>query len=386
MNNSSALQSFRPNPPDAGGVLSWIHIGDLHMRAAGEQNDLDLQAIVEEINAVFADSVSFVFLPGDNADHGDIQGYTVVRQALDRLRVPWCAIVGDHDVEQKSFDAFRTFMAEQTHYAFTVGAVHFLALNAFDVPEPSSFAVLPQQLWWLEDQLRAATDRRQEKVLLLHCYPSDLKQGGERLSRLISSHGVKLVDMGHTHYNEISHDGITIYTATRSTGQIEEGPVGFSVTSLDNGAVSWRFLELGKLPAVIITSPSDERFIADDAAMDYPTPANLHVRAKVWAENEVRTVEASLGETRAWMQRVPGSNVWQTTIACEHTPSGLHALRVVAEDAQGKTCIDEIRPLVGAEKSERRRAERDQDNALGAWPEHGLLGTQLGPNKNGRKW
>jgi hypothetical protein len=32
------------------------------------------------------------------------------------------------------------------------------------------------------------------------------------------------------------------------------------------------------------------------------------------------------------------------------------------------------------------RAERDQDNAISAWPEHGLLGTQLGPNKNGRKW
>ncbi len=34
----------------------------------------------------------------------------------------------------------------------------------------------------------------------------------------------------------------------------------------------------------------------------------------------------------------------------------------------------------------RKTAERDQDNALEAWPEHGLLGTQLGPNKNGRKW
>ena len=29
---------------------------------------------------------------------------------------------------------------------------------------------------------------------------------------------------------------------------------------------------------------------------------------------------------------------------------------------------------------------RDQNNALEAWHEHGLLGTQLGPNKNGKKW
>jgi 3',5'-cyclic-AMP phosphodiesterase len=25
-------------------------------------------------------------------------------------------------------------------------------------------------------------------------------------------------------------------------------------------------------------------------------------------------------------------------------------------------------------------------HALGAWPEHGIEGSQLGPNKNGRRW
>ena len=40
----------------------------------------------------------------------------------------------------------------------------------------------------------------------------------------------------------------------------------------------------------------------------------------------------------------------------------------------------------GLNRPARNRAERDQGNALDAWPEHGLLGAQLGPNKNGRKW
>ena len=386
MNTLSTLQPFSPHPPDTAGVLSWVHIGDLHMRGAGQQNDLDLQSIVEEVNAVFADSISFVYLPGDNADHGDLEGYTVVRQSLDRLRVPWCAIVGDHDVEQKSFDNFRTFLAEQPHYGFTVGPARFLALNAFDVPEPPSFAVLPEQLQWVEDELLAATDKGQVKILLLHCYPSDLKRGSADLSRLISTYRVKLIDMGHTHYNEISHDGQTIYTATRSTGQIEEGPVGFSVTNLDNGVVSWRFLELGELPAVIITTPADERLVADDAAADGSATDSLRVRAKVWATDEVQTVEASLGESTIRMQQVPGSNVWEATISCGEISSGVHPLRVTVVDAQGNMGSDEIRALIGADRPARQRAARDQDNALEAWPEHGLLGTQLGPNKNGRKW
>jgi Icc protein len=42
--------------------------------------------------------------------------------------------------------------------------------------------------------------------------------------------------------------------------------------------------------------------------------------------------------------------------------------------------------VVSGDLAERERVERNQDNALEAWPEHGLLGTQLRPNKNGKKW
>lgn len=46
------------------------------------------------------------------------------------------------------------------------------------------------------------------------------------------------MEMGHTHYNELANDGQTAYAATRSTEQIEEGPAGFSVTTLDGGVIS----------------------------------------------------------------------------------------------------------------------------------------------------
>ena len=136
-------------------------------------------------------------------------------------------------------------MSATTHYAFTFGKVRFVALNAFDIPDPASFAVLAKQMQWIEQQLEEASKQGQSKVLLLHCYPSDLKLGREQLIHLSREHNVRLIDMGHTHYNEIGNDGRTLYTATRSTGQIEEGPAGFSVTNIDDGIASWRFLELG---------------------------------------------------------------------------------------------------------------------------------------------
>ena len=370
----------QPQPPDSAGVISWVHIGDLHMTKAGEQNHLDLAEIVNEVNRAFAGSVSFVFLPGDVADDGSRAAYAVVRGELDRLNAPWCAIIGDHDVHEKSFANFLEAMSERTQYAFKVGSVRFVAMNAFDVPDPGSFVVSRDQLAWVKRELQTATDAGQSSVLLLHCYPSDLKAGASELMETLRNFDVRLIDMGHTHYNEIANDGRTLYTSTRSIGQIEEGPVGYSVTSIDGGVVSWRFVELGKLPVVVITSPSDERLQMDQ---NETLQGNLRVRAKFWGEAEAVRATAHLVGHAISMKRIPNSQVWQADVSIPH--DGVYSLKVSVEDARGKIATDEIR-VVRGDRTIRERMERDQDNALEAWPERGLLGTQLGPNKNGKKW
>ena len=79
----------------------------------------------------------------------------------------------------------------------------------------------------------------------------------DELAAMLDDSSAALVSVGHTHYNEISNDGRTIYAATRSTGQIEEGDVGFAFAAIDRGAVSWRFKPLqSSWPFVTITSPS----------------------------------------------------------------------------------------------------------------------------------
>lgn len=380
MNIHPPKRPFQPQSPDAAGVISWVHFGDLHITKAGEQNHLDLAEIVDEVNQTFAGSVSFVFLPGDVADDGSCASYAVVRGELDRLSVPWYAIIGDHDVHEKSFTNFLEAMAERTHYAFTVGAVRFIAINAFDVPYPASFTISADQLDWMKRELQTATDAGQSKVLLLHCYPSDLKVGGTELMEVLHNFDVSIRDMGHTHYNEIANNGRMLYSATRSTGQIEEGPVGYSVTNIDGGVVSWRFVELGKLPVVVITSPGDERLLTKSSEIPQRT---LRVRAKFWGEVEAVKAIAHLGGHDFPMNRVENSQVWETNVTAPY--EGVHPLVVSVEDERGNVATDEIRGVTGV-LAERERAERDQDNALKAWPEHGLLSTQLGPNKNGKKW
>jgi 3',5'-cyclic-AMP phosphodiesterase len=210
------------------------------------------------------------------------------------------------------------------------------------VPEPPSFTVSEEQLRWAEGELELATKNGQTKVLLLHCYPSDLKVGGVELSRLVHDYHVRLIDMGHTHYNEIANDGRTLYSATRSTGQIEEGPVGYSLTNLDGNVVSWRFVELGKLPIAVITSPSDERLLTKSGEIPQGI---VKVRAKFWGEAEALEASADFnGRTHA-MKRIGDSHVWEADVP---SPSGgIHSLKVSFNDAHGRVARDEIRVAVG---------------------------------------
>ena len=387
MSIAAPLLCFQPKLPDPARIISWAHIGDLHMTKAGEQNDLDLIAIVDEINRRFAGSISFVYIPGDVADDGSASAYVVVRNALDYLQAPWCSVIGDHDVHEKSFNNYLSFMAHAKHYSFVIGAVRFVALNALDIPDPGSFSLLDEQFDWLEEEIRRAEREQQSVVLLLHCYPTDLKQGGERLRRLVAAPSVRLIDMGHTHYNELANDGQTLYTATRSTGQTEEGPVGFSVTNIDGAVISWKFFLLDELPVVMITSPADERFITDASLEGHVAESKIVVRAKAWANGQIRKVDASLGGQDVPMSQISESNVWQVDLERGSLADGVYQLTVAATDENGQTAEDSIRLVLGASAyKSQRRSERDQDNAVEAWPERGLLGTQLGPNKNGRKW
>jgi Icc protein len=194
--------------------------------------------------------------------------------------------------------------------------------------------------------------------------------------------------MGHTHYNEIANDGHTLYTATRSTGQIEEGPVGFSITNLDHDVVSWRFRPLGEWPFVIITSPGDERLLTNAEAAPRTLVKKMAVRVKVWSDRKLLRGHAEIGDQRVDLEQIAQTAVWHASFDIDRLPEGVNRLTAHFEDGNGKSARDTIRlinPASGQSKSA-SRIPGDSDNAIGAWPEHGILGTQLGPNKNGRKW
>jgi 3',5'-cyclic-AMP phosphodiesterase len=290
-----STQARDPSHP----VLSFVHFGDLHLTQPDEQNDLDFQALVRHANANLKGQIDFAVLPGDNVEDGTEEQFALVRQTIDRLEIPLEIIPGDHDAKSGNLDLYRQWLEPELWRARSVGGYRCIFLNSRDNGKPKGFWFGPDQLRWLAAELETADRAGQPAVLFMHTYPSELGESAPHVQALMRQHCVLMVDMGHTHYNEIANDGWTIYAATRSTEQIEEGPVGFSLANIDSGVVSWKFASLGEWPLVMITTPAEEAFITDPARPNQVVRGLVEVRAKAWDAKGIVSAKSRIDD-RPW--------------------------------------------------------------------------------------
>jgi Icc protein len=363
--------------------LRLLHIGDLHLTDAGLQNHLDIVRIIDEANANMGRNLDFVVLPGDIADDGTPEQFGFVFDELARLRLPWRAIPGDHDFKARTLDAFYSVLGGRwLPFAEEIRGCVCLFLDVVSAGTGGpDFRLGRAQIDWLRQEIAAARRGGQTIAVFMHTYPSDLGEEAEEVAALIDDSPVVLVDMGHTHYNELANDGRTIYAATRSTGQIEEGDPGYALIAIDDGAVSWRFKTIGSSwPFIMITSPADRRLVVDDTPRE---PADhCEVRASVWGAREIVTAEVSIDDGGWQPMTLGGAGLVSARVSIPRTA---FKIRVRASDAAGGADTDtvEVDPFGVAE---RRPSSGSDAGSIGAWPERHLLGTQLGPNRNGRKW
>lgn len=363
--------------------LVYAHLGDLHITNAKEQNYIDLLSIIAQLETECAGKLDFVYLPGDNADNGKPHQYRLVATALKMLSVPVHIITGDHDMEPGGLNNFYRYLTtEKLPKTVQIKNTTCLFIDICGIGTGGpDFNVGHAQMNWLQDQLKLAHSNNHPAIIFTHTYPADLTctEETQQLNRLIAEYNVALVDMGHTHYNELSNNGKTIFAATRSTGQIEEGPVGYTLVSVDQGVVSWRFKPLhDAFPLVMITSPADYRLKTDES----PFPNGvIEIRAVVFGHRAEHQVVCSTDgmQWHAMMLNADGK-IWSAKLDV----SGAATLIVKATDDNGKPATHTIDLVPPAGYQPVRVADGTDADSIGAWPQNGIFGTQLGPNRNGK--
>jgi hypothetical protein len=297
------------------------------------------------MNANLVGQIDFCVLPGDNADDGSAAQYALIRRGLDGLKIPLHVIPGDHDRKPGDLRGFYQGLGvERLPYGITAGGYRCLFLDVVSQGcGGPDFALGPDQLTWLKAELRAAAAAEQASVVFMHAYPADLKFDREALCQLFTDHEV----------------------------------------ALNRGVVSWRFKPLASpWPFVMITSPADHRLLTDVRHPAQVVAGRFTVQARVLGSSRSVACRCRINED-PWVPLHRGAAQWEAF--CEAPPQQF-TLTVEAADELGNTDRDTIVVAAPGYEVPHRIADGSDADAIGKWPERSLLGSRLGPNRNGRKW
>ena len=124
---------------------------------------------VDFVNAVNKrDDIDFVVHGGDFSDFGLTDEFLWQRDIMNKLKVPYVGLIGNHDCLGTGEDAFRQIFGD-TNFSFIDGGVKFVCLNTnameYDYSEP-----IPD-FDYIERQLTERADEFNKTVFCMHARP-----------------------------------------------------------------------------------------------------------------------------------------------------------------------------------------------------------------------
>ena len=272
--------------------------GDLHLTEPDLENVRVAHWMVDEVNGLIRpDFVQFI---GDNVQDATEAQFRLFDEIRGRLEVPHFALVGDHDVKDDPAGrgvppacrraVWRAFAPGiPVHPAQHPGVAAGRALGRADRLVPRSRSI---RRW-----------RTGERVVIFqHNYPYQIWEdfagpGIDEWRSIVQTRRIEAIVCGHTHYWQVANDGRNVAIATRSIGDPEGGPPGYTLLYLrgDDLAVTYRSVE-DRGPVVLVTHPR-ERLLATGPR--HIVSGHDRVVVRTWSESRVWAVRYRIDEG-AW--------------------------------------------------------------------------------------
>ena len=238
--------------------LRFAHISDLHILADASrlQYGVDtatiLRQAIEMLNRLRPD---FVVAGGDLLSDETEGSYRRLQELLRPLTAPIHFVMGNHDARAAFRRVFRSLdppTADPVCGAFEVGGLRFLLLDS-SLPGKEEGALSADQLCWLEEDLRAHTDR--PTWIFLHHQPLPIYirwldrlglRDAEPFLALVARHPqVAAVAYGHVHQARSVRYGRTLFASVPALAfqfspvnqepEITQDSPGFRVVEIAGG-------------------------------------------------------------------------------------------------------------------------------------------------------
>lgn len=197
----------------------------------------DLMRSVNQINNT--PNISFVLVAGDLTEEGDRASLTKVKGVLDKLRVKYYTVSGNHETkwsESGSTDFGHIFGSER--FKFKHNGYVFLGFATGPVIRMMDGHVAPQDISWLQQEM--SSEKEGTPFIILTHYP--LKDGDVdnwyEVTDVIRNFDVKAVLGGHYHGNRMFfYDGIPAFINRSNLRDKTDGLGGYSLYDVTNDSI-----------------------------------------------------------------------------------------------------------------------------------------------------
>jgi len=316
------------------GPIVILKVADLHV--TGADSMAEFKEVIAFANAAIHPTLTFI--AGDTPHNGALAEYEAYKQVRDTLKGPVFDVAGDHEAKGGGLEHYRKVLGEPT-YSFALG-------KEWQVVGLNSAAIDDAQIEWARKELEAARGRKRAGIIFIHHNFAGLKDKTvqEKLNRLVSEGGVKLVLAGHTHNNSVINDGASVQITTTSIKEPRgSSPRGYAIITLDEGRAAWHFVPLGQRPVVAVCNPVDKLMVTGPEGV---VSGKCELRVKVFDSGAVQKVTASVDGGSAIELSRGKEGLWTGQWDSTGAPDGEHKLKVEAIGADGKTGVEELAFIV----------------------------------------
>ena len=151
---------------------------------------------------------------------------------------------------------------------------------------------------------------------------------------VVQTRRIAAIICGHTHYWQVANDGRNVVVATRSIGDPEGGPPGYTVAYLhgDDLALTYRSIE-DHGPVVLVTHPRDALLATGP---QHVIAGPDQIRVQTWSSSETSHARVMIDGGDWFPLHSSDKCEWQTSLPGDRLTKGEHTLAVELFDECGR--------------------------------------------------
>ncbi|HEG7993239.1 TPA: phosphodiesterase [Campylobacter jejuni] len=184
--------------------LTDIHYGDKKEAIYSREPSAMMRLAIEDINKNHSDA-DFVFITGDLTHKGSLESYTLLKQDLTKLNMPYYFILGNHDDRANALEIFNNLKQDENgfiQYEIQCNDNNvFLVLDTIKLKSHGGEYCQKRQIW-----LKNALERNQNKNIFICLHHAPFKTGLRAMDfiGLDEKHSLELYKLFNS-YKNIKH-------------------------------------------------------------------------------------------------------------------------------------------------------------------------------------